>query len=220
MRCGHAECLQNCGERIEASGELGEAMLHEAVPDDQTQWDGGPVGDSRSAEQIDGKVAPHWRPSLGVARRFHVQSTSIGSMSPSALVGTCRLIEIFWIISASGPAPSGPAMLRACRIRTGTRNARLSWRDLQSWCRRAGRCPAKCSRRRVSAPAPLRARSTAVSNARAAPASNRIFILVLRMFERGFEPSGSAAVVQPPPRLRENLGTRPLTPRHNDVTLS
>src|SRR5258708_13611400 len=71
MRCGHANCLQDRGERIEAPGELGEAMLHEAVPDDQTQWDRSPTGDRRSADQVDGKVAPSWRSSVGVAHGFH-----------------------------------------------------------------------------------------------------------------------------------------------------
>ena len=39
MRRGHVKGLQNCGERIEAPRQLGKAMLHEAVPDDQTQRD-------------------------------------------------------------------------------------------------------------------------------------------------------------------------------------
>src|SRR5947209_10394590 len=75
MRCGHANCLQDRGESIQAAGQLGEAMLHEAVPDDQTQWDRSPTGDRRSADQIDGKVAPRWRPSLDVAGGSHIQST-------------------------------------------------------------------------------------------------------------------------------------------------
>src|SRR5882724_1443220 len=76
MRGGHAECLQDCRERIQAPGQLREAMLHEAVPNDQSQWDRGPAGDLRSADQIDGKVAPCWRPFLAVACRFHSQSPS------------------------------------------------------------------------------------------------------------------------------------------------
>src|SRR5215470_8601254 len=75
MRCGHAKCLQNCGERVRAAGQLSEAMLDEAVPDNQTQWDRSPAGDRRTADQIDGEVAPHWRPSLEVAHRAHTEST-------------------------------------------------------------------------------------------------------------------------------------------------
>src|SRR4029077_3153500 len=74
MRCGHVKCLQNCRERIQAPRQLGEAMLHEAVADDQTQWDRGPMRDRRSADQINGKFAPHWRPSLDPAYRVHTQS--------------------------------------------------------------------------------------------------------------------------------------------------
>src|SRR5215469_7061440 len=74
MRCGHAKRLQNRGERIEAPGQLGEAMLHEAVPDDQTQRDRGPAGDRRSADQVDRDVAPTRRPILDVAHRFHTQT--------------------------------------------------------------------------------------------------------------------------------------------------
>src|ERR1700730_1411047 len=90
MRCGHAKCLQNFRERIEAPGQLGEAMLHKAVSDDQTQWDRGPMGDRRSADQIDGKVSPDWRPSLDVARGFHIESTCTFSASiagPSGNLG-------------------------------------------------------------------------------------------------------------------------------------
>src|SRR5215831_10347033 len=44
MRCRHANCLQNRGESVEAPGQLGEAMLHEAVSDDQTQRERRPAG--------------------------------------------------------------------------------------------------------------------------------------------------------------------------------
>jgi hypothetical protein len=47
-----------------------QAMLHEAVPDNQTQRDQSPTCDRRSADQIDGEVAPPWRPSLDVAHCF------------------------------------------------------------------------------------------------------------------------------------------------------
>jgi hypothetical protein len=50
VRRGHPKRLQNCGERIKASGQLGEAMLHKTVPDDQPQRDGGPTGHWRSAD--------------------------------------------------------------------------------------------------------------------------------------------------------------------------
>src|SRR6516164_2306534 len=66
MRCGHANCLQDRGERIRPPRQLGEAMLHEAVPDDQTQWDRSPSGNRRSADQIDGKITPRCRPPLYV----------------------------------------------------------------------------------------------------------------------------------------------------------
>ena len=60
-------------------------------------------------------------------------------------------------------------------------------------------------------------KSTAVNKARVAPVSNRVFISVLRMCQRKFEPSDSAAMVQrsaaspfdqgsadrPPPRVEE-----------------
>src|SRR5437764_15042205 len=97
MRCGHANCLQDRGESIQAAGQLGEAMLHEAVPDDQTQWERSPTGDRSSADQIDGKVAPRWRPSLAVTYDFHIQSTFIGAMSRRAPVGIRWLIEVFRI---------------------------------------------------------------------------------------------------------------------------
>src|SRR5215469_10960555 len=71
MRCRHANRVQNYGERIRAPGQLGEAMLHEAVPDDQTQRDRSPTGEPRSADQIDGEVAPHRRPSPDPAYRVH-----------------------------------------------------------------------------------------------------------------------------------------------------
>jgi hypothetical protein len=50
-------------------------------------------------------------------------------------------------------------MPRVCRSRTATRNARLPRQRSKRRVRRVGRCRAKCSRRRVSAPAPLPARS-------------------------------------------------------------
>src|SRR5215467_200851 len=99
MRCGHAKCLQDCRERIQTPGKLGDAMLHEAVPDDQSQWDRRPAGDWRSADQIsadqiNGKVAPPWRPSLDVTCRFHIQSTfSLG------VISTCGW-KIFRLLSS------------------------------------------------------------------------------------------------------------------------
>jgi hypothetical protein len=75
---------------------------------------------------------------------------------------------------------------------------------------------------------------TAVSKASVAPASNRVFIAVLRVFfERKFKPRDSAATIQrtaAPPfdsrgqinrrRASGNLVGWHLKPRHNDVTLS
>src|SRR5258706_16352562 len=78
MRGGHAKGLQNCGERIEAPGQLGEAMLHEAVTDDQAQWNWSPAGDRRSADQIDGKIAPRGRLFLDIACRLHIKSSFSG----------------------------------------------------------------------------------------------------------------------------------------------
>src|SRR6516164_3423950 len=98
MPRGHAKCLQNCRERIRTPGKLGDAMLYEAVPDYQSQWDRRPAGDRRSADQvsgdqINGKVAPPWRPSLDVTCRFHSHSTfSLG------VIPTCAC-NIFTFVS-------------------------------------------------------------------------------------------------------------------------
>src|SRR5258706_2795992 len=78
MRGGHAKGLQNCGERMKARGKLGEAMLHEAVTDDQAQWNWSPASDRRSADQIDGKIAPRGRLFLDIACRLHIKSSFLG----------------------------------------------------------------------------------------------------------------------------------------------
>src|SRR6202008_1929623 len=70
------------GNASSPPGQLREAMRHEAVPDDQTQWDRSPTGDWRSADQADVKVAPRWRILLDLGCCFHLQSTFKRSMSP------------------------------------------------------------------------------------------------------------------------------------------
>src|ERR1700746_772194 len=92
MRCRHANRLQDRRKRIEAPGQLGKAMLHKAVPDDQTQWERSPTGDRRSADQIDRKGVPSWAPVRDIAHGFLTQSTFRGSMARGAL----------------GSAPAGP----------------------------------------------------------------------------------------------------------------
>src|SRR5262249_25878879 len=108
MRCGYANCLQNRRERIEAPGQLGEAMLHEAVADNQTQRDRGPTGNRRPADQIDREVAPHWRPLRNIAHRFHTKYPPRGSMSLLGIGRHCRLIEVFWtscLLADKAPMP-------------------------------------------------------------------------------------------------------------------
>src|SRR5258708_4886829 len=81
MGGGHAERLQNCRERIQPPVQLGEAMLHEAISDDQTQWDRSPARDRGPADQIDGNIAPHCRPPFDVARRLHNKPISSGRIA-------------------------------------------------------------------------------------------------------------------------------------------
>jgi len=80
----HYVVLQDCIETVEAAMERRDrleariiaALPDKTVPDDQTQWDRSPTGERRSADQIDGKVSPYWRPFPDVAPHFHTQQPS------------------------------------------------------------------------------------------------------------------------------------------------
>ena len=132
-----------------------------------------------------------------MATAAEYSSSSRGSMSPTDAARHCRLVEIFGKLSVSGLGPNGSAMPRACRIRTNTRNARVSWRHLQSRCRRAAICRAKRYRPTVSAPAPLRATSLRRSARQEPLLRARGFSFQYSVHvERKFEPSDSAAMIQ------------------------
>jgi hypothetical protein len=58
MRRGHADGMQNGGEGVRSLGELGEAVVYKAIPNNnQTQRNGGPVG-YRSSIQKHKTIAP------------------------------------------------------------------------------------------------------------------------------------------------------------------
>lgn len=51
MRRRHADCVEDGGEGFRSLGQLGEAVLHEAIPNNQPERNGSPVSYRRSIEE-------------------------------------------------------------------------------------------------------------------------------------------------------------------------
>src|SRR5260370_4296827 len=56
MRARHTHRLKNGGECVRALGQLGEAVLHEAVSNDQTERNGSPASYYKSTRQLQRKI--------------------------------------------------------------------------------------------------------------------------------------------------------------------
>ena len=69
--------VEDGGKGVRALGELGEAMLYEAIANDQAQWYGGPLGDRGSTRQLEGNVTRCVVTLIGLTKGFRRAHISV-----------------------------------------------------------------------------------------------------------------------------------------------
>ena len=90
--CGHPNRVEDGGKGVRALGELGEAMLHEAIANDQAQWNGGPPGDRGSTRQFEGNVTRCVVTLSGLTQGFRRAHTSVMPVRERAIrIGTAEI---------------------------------------------------------------------------------------------------------------------------------